>query len=578
MLFLRRTNVFFSPRIFPFLSQLYSLSTNSKKPAVLTDISQILSCSEETARNVCKTFPTTQSLTSVTQIKENVNFLIDSGTSKDVINANLNLLAMENGVLQRKLQIIKRMQPRHIDDFIPLLDIKEPILEHIAAKAKAERKIVPDNNRIYYLSKELQLPPSTVSKCFSKYNAIFFTPFNFVQKKLNILLDYDVGGEQILRSLYIFECAHRRIISRLEDLSSVGLYEVKLWYFKCSDEEFKKVLATKVTDARPMPVKLAHILKKRNLEKSLILSELNLLLQCDDKLSAQIYYDFVNTIEDLSLAKENMKLFTDYGLNVELIRRNFVVLTLPKDQIIDNIELIGKMRPNAIEDFLPLVQVDTWLLKNFVNVNNRRNEMHPIYFFSEKLNIPPSIVSKTFAEHATILFRDSDGLKKKLDLLLSYNVRPETILRSPSTFWSSLEFIENRLQSLRSKGIENISSWMLVRDETTMEKVAARVVEEKQSLGDSNEIIDYLAKRLNWDKATEERVLRYHPPLAKCSVVKVKKHLDYLLNETHFTVDDINSNPAVFRSNLNELKLRINELREIGVVPKKLYTISLSQN
>lgn len=60
-------------------------------------------------------------------------------------------------------------------------------------------------------------------------------------------------------------------------------------------------------------------------------------------------------------------------------------------QINDNIQLIKEMSPNAIEDFLPLVEVDTWKLKAFSkNVNKGQSELlevHPIYFFSKKLNV-----------------------------------------------------------------------------------------------------------------------------------------------------------------------------------------------
>lgn len=57
----------------------------------------------------------------------------------------------------------------------------------------------------------------------------------------------------------------------------------------------------------------------------------------------------------------------------------------------------------------------------------------------------------------------------------------------------------------------------------------------------------------------------------------MKAHLDYLLNETHFTTEDINSNVSVFRSNLDELQLRMNELASVGLIPGKLYFICLDR-
>lgn len=55
----------------------------------------------------------------------------------------------------------------------------------------------------------------------------------------------------------------------------------------------------------------------------------------------------------------------------------------------------------------------------------------------------------------------------------------------------------------------------------------------------------------------------------------MKAHLDYLLNETHFTSEDISSHVSVFGRNLDELKLRLNELHAIGLIPRKLYLLCL---
>lgn len=131
-----------------------------------------------------------------------------------------------------------------------------------------------------------------------------------------------------------------------------------------------------------------------------------------------------------------------------------------------------------------------------------------------------------------------------------------------------------------------------------------KCIEEKKSLGESTNTVDYVAKRLNWDETAKQRALKQYPPLSKCSVLKVKlrlgifspyyqwsihqflfvsltqvkAHLDYILNETHFTVKDINSTLSVFRCNLGELQLRINELGKIGFTPTKLYQICLSKS
>ncbi len=85
-----------------------------------------------------------------------------------------------------------------------------------------------------------QIAPVTVSKYCSKFKLIFFASFTGIVRKLNILLDYNVDGRQILQSLYIFRCADNVFISRFEELLSNGLFNIKTWFFKLTDEQFHK--------------------------------------------------------------------------------------------------------------------------------------------------------------------------------------------------------------------------------------------------------------------------------------------------------------------------------------------------
>lgn len=59
--------------------------------------------------------------------------------------------------------------------------------------------------------------------------------------------------------------------------------------------------------------------------------------------------------------------------------------------------------------------------------------------------------------------------------------------------------------------------------------------------------------------------------------LQVEKLLDFLLKETHFTQTDITSCLRVFASNLEELKIRLNELTAIEFIPKRLYIICLDR-
>ncbi|KAG4071040.1 hypothetical protein HA402_001477 [Bradysia odoriphaga] len=88
---------------------------------------------------------------------ESTAYLTNSGVSKYVIDNNPFLLDMKLDALHCKMAILKQMRPRHIDDFVPLLKIEEPILRDVAIKAAEEYDTIPEQHRIYYFSKELQV-------------------------------------------------------------------------------------------------------------------------------------------------------------------------------------------------------------------------------------------------------------------------------------------------------------------------------------------------------------------------------------------------------------------------------------
>lgn len=62
--------------------------------------------------------------------------------------------------LKRKFELLHTMEPKKLDDFAPLLLIKEQELTHIVHKRMQNEldQVGKYRNRIYYLSEKLQVP------------------------------------------------------------------------------------------------------------------------------------------------------------------------------------------------------------------------------------------------------------------------------------------------------------------------------------------------------------------------------------------------------------------------------------
>ncbi len=179
MVFFRTINTLCTiPKNVRFSIRLYSYAAESNMQFVLKNISSMLSCNEQTAKDVYEKFPSIRAVTALVRAKKNIVVLTENGVSKQLIGDNPFLLNLELGMLcnrnafyyliqlfytsstdalHRKLEMIKRMHPRHIDDFVPLLEMREPILRDVADQAVTEYNTIPERSRIYYLSRELRV-------------------------------------------------------------------------------------------------------------------------------------------------------------------------------------------------------------------------------------------------------------------------------------------------------------------------------------------------------------------------------------------------------------------------------------
>lgn len=80
---------------------------------------------------------------------------------------------------------------------------------------------------------------------------------------------------------------------------------------------------------------MAKVLKKRNLEKAIIVETLKSLLDCNDSESSEIYYNYVNEINELDLAKKATKYLLNNGISRKVIKENGFLLVMPISKTLD---------------------------------------------------------------------------------------------------------------------------------------------------------------------------------------------------------------------------------------------------
>lgn len=82
-----------------------------------------------------------------------------------------------------------------------------------------------------------------------------------------------------------------------------------------------------------LTLKRAEALKKRNLEKALIVETLKSLLKCNDLESTEIYYNYVNEIQELDVAKTAVEYLQKKKISLRVIKENGFLLSMSTSKV-----------------------------------------------------------------------------------------------------------------------------------------------------------------------------------------------------------------------------------------------------
>lgn len=172
-----------------------------------------------------------------------------------------------------------------------------------------------------------QIKPHIVAKYCAKNEYILTAPFEKVDRKIQILLDYNIKPMSILSNLYVLDRSETIYVSRLERLKLALLHtkDVKMWLFKCADEVFEKHMNE--LDHGGSDSAMDKIKPKCD-RKIQIENELNDMLECDDNEAAHIYYSQINRFDQIDSAKQNIDFLQSKGVSLETIVENPVILAM----------------------------------------------------------------------------------------------------------------------------------------------------------------------------------------------------------------------------------------------------------
>lgn len=133
------------------------------------------------------------------------------------------------------------MEPKDINDLAPLLQCSLPKLRSVQLKMKKEQRHIPHKNRIYYLSKRLDVEPSLVCKYVATHMFMLSISFDQLVQNLNIQLEYNVAPLNILKDLWAFRYLPNSVRSRLERAQQAKKEKLMPWMVRCPEPILQKL-------------------------------------------------------------------------------------------------------------------------------------------------------------------------------------------------------------------------------------------------------------------------------------------------------------------------------------------------
>ncbi|KAL0894663.1 hypothetical protein ABMA27_013215 [Loxostege sticticalis] len=231
-------------------------------------------------------------------------------------------------------------------------------------------------------------------------------------------------------------------------------------------------------------------------------------------------------------------------------------------------QIISKLNFECMEHAQPFYKLPTKTLLHVYKVTKHDEKQryckNRLYYLSEKLKCPASVLSKHIAQRTFIYNLSFDWLERSLNVLLEMGVTSEGLMRDLWVLKYNSNTIQERLQKVKDMGVVNIHPWMVRCSEDILNRYIEIMQETKSILGETKSTQIYLANRLNTTiEAVNEMCLKT-PALKTIRVTKVKHFLDFLISEG-FTVEDVANKPRILAASQKTIKQRIDKLRQLGV-------------
>uniref|UniRef100_A0A182VU96 Mitochondrial transcription termination factor n=1 Tax=Anopheles minimus TaxID=112268 RepID=A0A182VU96_9DIPT len=543
-----------------------------RKEELLLRLKNLLNCTHAQTEKLYKANRKALRIFAPKLLTDNIELLRANGIEDKFIYENPRVLSTPTGELATKLKLLRELPA--VDDSKMLSPFLKASLKSIQRMIDiARQETISGGNRINYISERTGTEVPIVIKFFATNIRVYRIALDKFISNLNICLDH-LEPAHVVRHLSVLAYAPASIRERLKALENSPLEKIKPWMVRVPDIALGKSFEEVIEKGR-QPVFKDSVTS--TWFETYVLKRMESLLGCTEETGREIYEKCNGSV----YLVDNIEFLLEKGVLAETMIKQAAILMTKREDLQQKINTLGTLLClRNLNDVIPLCALKTYQLKKIVN-NLNNEQLGPIntnriYYFSDNTGFKPSEVTEQFARR-TFMFRiPKDSFLANLKLFMEHMNR-EDILADLWAFKYSPGIVAERIARAKEVRGKKLMPWMVRCPDVVLEKSLQLTKDSGALLGENETIVEYFCKRLGFDRDVANSIIIKTPSVRNVRITKVKKVIDYLLDELDYKPNDIALNPRILMHSLQTTKKRMAQLKEIGCRPKSLIIVCKSQ-
>ncbi|XP_011336238.1 transcription termination factor, mitochondrial isoform X2 [Ooceraea biroi] len=375
-------------------------------------------------------------------ILNNYHNLLEAGIEKDTIMENTWLLAHESSKLKEKLDSISKLKMNN-DQLVPWLCLTQEELTNYVYYIQSDMDSYMCN-KIKHLANRLECSVKQLCELSVRYPFLLKIPISYLDRKLDILHEYNVNNKCILRDLWVFRYTENHIRQRCELYKDANSLEVKTWAIRC-----------------PIRV-ISRAIKERNAKQSVMRHHKTIgdylmdKLKIDQETLNRVITKTPNILR-ISLVKLNslINMLQDNGITSDEILRYQHIFYFSVTTIQRRIKILNEvnLRPR-----LPLLACAEKVFKQYISNHRRKQEVlqhHQSvkYYLISKLGTDEEALESALKKYPNILRVNVVKIDEVINILQYHGITSDDILNNARIFFFKIKTLRKRIDTFKESGL-----------------------------------------------------------------------------------------------------------------------------